>query len=88
MSLPFSHASQTAACLERKVPIMRCKRSRALRGRQTRDERNAWKVTMRNLGVKRRARESTKDNRGDASPRKRETSFSVELTRRKMDCEN
>ncbi|GFX58940.1 hypothetical protein TNCV_806441 [Trichonephila clavipes] len=41
MDLLFSHASETTVCLERRAPIMRRKRSRALRGPQTRHERNA-----------------------------------------------
>ncbi|GFX58941.1 hypothetical protein TNCV_806451 [Trichonephila clavipes] len=40
MDLLFSHASETTVCLERRAPIMRRKRFRALRGPQTRDERN------------------------------------------------
>ncbi|GFT09663.1 transposable element Tcb2 transposase [Trichonephila clavipes] len=65
MGLPFSHTSETTACQESRAPIMCCKRSRALRGRQTRDERNEGRATMGNLDVK-------KESEGDygREPRK------------------
>ncbi|GFV94001.1 histone-lysine N-methyltransferase SETMAR [Trichonephila clavipes] len=58
-----SHAFQTTACLERRDPILCCKRSYALKGRETTHEREARRegrgVTW---ALKRKARRITREN--------------------------
>ncbi|GFX55759.1 hypothetical protein TNCV_3428301 [Trichonephila clavipes] len=83
--LSVSYTSQTTAFLEKKAPIMRRKRSHAVRGQQTWGERNAR--SMRNLRVKKENEKSYERQQWrDLSPATNELGMGVhELTRRKMD---
>ncbi|GFY21288.1 hypothetical protein TNCV_3993321 [Trichonephila clavipes] len=55
-----SHGSETTARLERRAPTMHRERPRALKGRQTRDQRNRRCLDMETRMLKRRARQITR----------------------------
>ncbi|GFU19234.1 hypothetical protein TNCV_4397941 [Trichonephila clavipes] len=79
MGFSVSHGFEMIAHLERRVPIMRRKRLHALRGRQTRDQRNRRLVTMGIQDVKKESEADLLERTQEAS-HQRYTDFSFELS--------